>query len=118
MSSPQPILRAWSWRTSPACRQVSRRSTRTSTPIRSSRCRRPAPRISPRRICGTTATNAPSLYWFVGGADPEIYATAKAEGRINDLAATHSPKFAPVIPPALETGVEAMVAGALAWLAK
>jgi hypothetical protein len=28
----------------------------------------------------------------------------------------HSPKFAPVLHPTLETGVEAMVVGALAWL--
>lgn len=68
--------------------------------------------------CFGTEWNAPSVYWFVGGTDPEIYAKAKAEGRINDLPVNHSPKFAPVIHPTLETGVEAMVAGALAWLAK
>jgi metal-dependent amidase/aminoacylase/carboxypeptidase family protein len=62
--------------------------------------------------------NAPSVYWFVGGTDPDIYATAKAAGRINDLPVNHSPLFAPVIHPTLQTGIEAMVAGALAWLAK
>jgi hippurate hydrolase len=30
----------------------------------------------------------------------------------------HSPLFAPVIHPTLQTGIEAMIAGALAWLAK
>lgn len=39
-------------------------------------------------------------------------------GRINDLPVNHSPLFAPVIHPTLQTGIEAMVAGALAWLAK
>ncbi len=68
--------------------------------------------------CFGTEWNAPSVYWFVGGTDPEIYAKAKAAGRINDLPVNHSPLFAPVIHPTLQTGVEAMVAGALAWLAK
>jgi metal-dependent amidase/aminoacylase/carboxypeptidase family protein len=47
-----------------------------------------------------------------------IYAKAKAAGRINELPVNHSPFFAPVINPTLQTGIEAMVAGALAWLAK
>jgi len=38
--------------------------------------------------------------------------------RSHDLPVNHSPLFAPVIHPTLQTGIEAMVAGALAWLAK
>jgi amidohydrolase len=68
--------------------------------------------------CFGSEWNAPSVYWFVGGTDPEIYAKAKAAGRINELPVNHSPLFAPVIHPTLQTGVEAMVAGAMAWLAK
>src|SRR5271170_6298933 len=68
--------------------------------------------------CFGTEWNAPSVYWFVGGGDPEIYAKAKAEGKLNDLPVNHSPKFAPVIHPTLETGVEAMVASASARLGK
>ncbi len=68
--------------------------------------------------CFGTAWDSPSVYWFVGGTDPETYARAKAEGRVNDLPVNHSPLFAPVIHPTLSTGVEAMVAGALAWLVK
>ena len=68
--------------------------------------------------CFGTEWNVPSVYWFVGGTDPAIYAKAKAAGRINDLPVNHSPLFAPVIHPTLQTGIEAMVAGALAWLAK
>ena len=68
--------------------------------------------------CFGTEWNAPSVYWFVGGGDPEIYAKAKAEGKLNDLPVNHSPKFAPVIHPTLETGVEAMVDAASAWLGK
>lgn len=68
--------------------------------------------------CFGTEWNAPSVFWFVGGTDPDIYAKAKAAGRVNELPVNHSPKFAPVIHPTLETGVEAMVTGALVWLAK
>jgi hippurate hydrolase len=65
--------------------------------------------------CFGTASGAPSVFWFVGGTDPDLYAKAKAEGRLNDLPVNHSPHFAPVLHPTLEMGVEAMVAAALAW---
>src|SRR5689334_1054645 len=65
--------------------------------------------------CFATEWRVPSVYWFVGGTDPAVYAKAKAEGRVNDLPVNHSPHFAPVLHPTLETGVEAMVAAALAW---
>src|SRR5437879_6296133 len=68
--------------------------------------------------CFGSEWNAPSVYWFVGGTDPDIYANAKAAGGVNDLPVNHSPLFAPVIPATLQTGIEALVAGALAWLAK
>jgi len=58
---------------------------------------------------------ARGLFWFVGGTDPGLYAKAKAEARVNALPVNHSPHFAPVLHPTLETGVEAMVVAALAW---
>jgi hippurate hydrolase len=66
--------------------------------------------------CFGTAWQAPSVFWFVGGNDPEAYAAAKAAGRLHELPVNHSPQFAPVLHPTLETGVEALVVGALAWL--
>jgi hippurate hydrolase len=51
--------------------------------------------------CFGSEWNAPSVYWFVGGTDPDIYAKAKAAGRINDLPVNHSPLFVPVIHPTL-----------------
>jgi len=66
--------------------------------------------------CFGTAWQVPSVFWFVGGTDPKIYAKAKAAGKLNELPVNHSPKFAPVLHPTLETGVEALVVGALAWL--
>lgn len=61
--------------------------------------------------------HVPSVFWFVGGTDPEAYATAKAAGKLNEIPTNHNPRFAPVIHPTLETGVEAMATAALAWLA-
>ncbi|SFI01312.1 M20 family metallopeptidase [Bradyrhizobium sp. Gha] len=60
--------------------------------------------------------HVPSVFWFVGGTDPEIYAKAKKSNRINELPVNHSPKFAPVLHPTLRTGVEALVVAARAWL--
>jgi hippurate hydrolase len=68
--------------------------------------------------CFGTAWDVPSVYWFIGGTDPQIYAKAKTEGRINELPVNHNPAFAPVIHPTLETGLEALVAAGAAWLAR
>jgi amidohydrolase len=59
---------------------------------------------------------APSVFWFVGGIDPELYANAEKDGRIAEIPTNHNPRFAPVIHPTLESGVEALVVAAQAWL--
>ena len=59
----------------------------------------------------------PSVFWFVGGTDPQLYAKLKAENRLGELPTNHNPRFAPVIHPTLETGVHAMVTASQAWLA-
>jgi hippurate hydrolase len=59
---------------------------------------------------------APSVFWFVGGTDPGLYTKAQREGKIGDIPTNHNPRFAPVIHPTLETGVEALVVAAQAWL--
>jgi amidohydrolase len=64
-----------------------------------------------------TEWHVPSVFWFVGGTDPDTYAKAKEAGRINDLPVNHSPLFAPVIHPTLATGVQTLVVAAQAWLA-
>ena len=61
--------------------------------------------------------HAPSVFWFVGGTDPERYAKARQAGRLNEIPTNHNPHFAPVIHPTLQTGVEALVVAARAWLA-
>ena len=64
-----------------------------------------------------TEWHVPSVFWFVGGTDPETYAKAEESGTIADIPTNHNPRFAPVIHPTLETGVEAMVVAAQGWLA-
>jgi len=60
--------------------------------------------------------HTPSVFWFVGGTDPETYAKAKAAGRLNEIPTNHNPHFLPVVHPTLETGVETLVVAAQAWL--
>ena len=60
----------------------------------------------------------PSVFWFVGGIDSDMYEKAKKDGRIGEIPTNHNPRFAPVIHPTLETGVEAMVVAAEAWLSR
>ena len=63
--------------------------------------------------------NAPYCYWLFGGTDPQTFATAAAAGRLDsDIPSNHSPRFAPVSQPTLDTGTTALVAAALAWLGK
>lgn len=62
--------------------------------------------------------HVPSVFWFVGGVDPDIYAKAELEGKLSELPTNHNPKFAPVIHPTLETGVETLVAASCAWLSE
>jgi amidohydrolase len=58
----------------------------------------------------------PSVFWTVGGTDADTYREAKEAGRLSELPTNHNPRFAPVVHPTLETGVETLVAGACAWL--
>lgn len=62
------------------------------------------------------AFGAPFTYWGIGGIDADLYAEAAKRGTIaQDVPVNHSPNFAPVIQPTLDTGVSAMTVAALAW---
>ena len=54
------------------------------------------------------AQGVPSLYFSLGGADPQKYAETKAAG--TTLPSNHSPFFTPDVDPALRTGIKAEVA--------
>jgi hippurate hydrolase len=65
-----------------------------------------------------TALGVPYTYWFIGGTDAATYDAAERSGRIaQDVPVNHSARFAPVVQPTLDTGTQALVAAALAWLA-
>ena len=63
-----------------------------------------------------TGWHVPSVFWFIGGNDPDEFAKAKSTGTIADLPTNHNARFAPVVHPTLEAGVEAMVVASQAWL--
>jgi amidohydrolase len=64
------------------------------------------------------ALSAAYTYWGIGGVDPATYDRAAEAGRVaQDIPVNHSPAFAPAIQPTLDTGTQAMVVAALAWLA-
>ena len=58
----------------------------------------------------------PCVFWVVGGTDPATFAKAMRNKTVNALPSNHSPKFAPVLDPTLQTGLEAMLTAAAAWL--
>lgn len=65
------------------------------------------------------ALDAPYSYWGIGGIDPDAYRDADSAGRVaEDIPVNHSPRFAPVIQPTLDTGTQALTVAALAWLGR
>ena len=61
-----------------------------------------------------TEWGVPSVFWYVGGTDRDLYTRAQQAARIaQDIPTNHNPRFAPVIQPTLETGIEAMTTAAL-----
>ncbi|WP_031495050.1 M20 family metallopeptidase [Bryobacter aggregatus] len=68
--------------------------------------------------CFGAEWQVPSVFWFVGGVDRDVYAKAEKAGTLGALPTNHSPYFAPVLHPTLEVGVETLVVATLAWLGK
>lgn len=59
----------------------------------------------------------PSVFWYVGGTDPDAYRAAEQAGRIaEDVPTNHNPRFAPVVHPTLAAGVQAITTAALGYL--
>jgi len=64
------------------------------------------------------ALDTPFCYWAIGGTDPDRYAEAERNGTVDrDIPVNHSPTFAPVLQPTLDTGITALTVAALTWLA-
>lgn len=63
------------------------------------------------------AFGVPFTYWGIGCVDPGRYAEAARKGTLDqDIPVNHSPAFAPLVQPTLDTGVSALTVAALAWL--
>lgn len=84
----------------------------------------PVQLIDPGHVSGSedvgvlaTAAGAPLVYWFLGGADPQLFAgVADPVAVAAGLPSNHSSRFAPAIQPTLDHGVAALVAAAREWL--
>jgi amidohydrolase len=78
------------------------------------------PPISASEDFGTFGAEwgVPAVFWTVGGTDPDIYQQARASGRLSELPTNHNPRFAPVLHPTLETGIETLLAASHAWLGR
>ncbi|MHC2998289.1 amidohydrolase [Microbacterium sp. HJ5] len=62
-------------------------------------------------------SDAPLVFWFWGGVDPDAYAAAVAGGTVErDIPTNHSPFFAPVLQPTLDNGVANLVVAAREFL--
>lgn len=63
------------------------------------------------------ALGVPYTYWGFGGTDEQAFRAAEAADRVSaDIPVNHSPRFAPVIQPTLDTGTQALVVAGLSWL--
>ena len=74
--------------------------------------------LGPSEDCSvlSTACGAPLVYTLYGCVDPEQWAKAVKEGRVNEIPQYHSAFFAPAIQPTLQTAVDAFAVSALAYL--
>jgi hippurate hydrolase len=64
-----------------------------------------------------TAAGVPGCYWLFGGVDLAAFLAAEQAGtRDRDIPSNHSPFFAPLPEPTIDTGVSALVGAALDWL--
>ena len=82
----------------------------------------PGPIRALRRVAGGAESSAVQLATARGRYflkwRPDGRFAAEAAGRVaQDIPVNHSARFAPVIQPTLDTGTQALVVGALAWLA-
>jgi hippurate hydrolase len=68
--------------------------------------------LSPSEDFGSFGSGwgVPSVFWYVGGTDAEVYRRAEQAGRVaDDIPTNHNPRFLPVLHPTIDAGVEALV---------
>lgn len=57
----------------------------------------------------------PCAFWHWGGIDETLWGQKLKEGRVHDIPANHTARFAPVIQPTMRTGIDALCVAALAF---
>jgi metal-dependent amidase/aminoacylase/carboxypeptidase family protein len=62
-----------------------------------------------------TAQGRPCAFWHWGGIEEGLWDQRLKEGRIDDIPANHTARFAPVIQPTMRTGINALCVAALAF---
>src|SRR5690242_2273661 len=67
-------------------------------------------------FCILGPEGVPYAYWNFGSEDHKKWQKGHDQGRINELPGNHSPKYAPLIEPTLETGTHALAIAALTFL--
>lgn len=65
-----------------------------------------------------SAVGKPYCFWFFGGHDAKTWEEMEKQEKLDSLPTNHSPFFAPVLQPTLDTGIEAMVVAALTFVGK
>lgn len=67
-----------------------------------------------------SASEAPCVFWLLGGADPAAFAAVRTAedmaAAVAEQPSNHSPFYAPVVEPTLAVGVAALVGAARIWL--
>lgn len=62
-----------------------------------------------------TSQGRPCVFWHWGGIEEGLWDRMAEEGRIDDIPANHTARFAPVIQPTMRTGIDALCVAALAF---
>ncbi|PSS14900.1 hypothetical protein M430DRAFT_20211 [Amorphotheca resinae ATCC 22711] len=62
-----------------------------------------------------TSQGRPCAFWHWGGIEEGLWDQRLKEGRIDDIPANHTARFAPVIQPTMRTGINALCVAALAF---
>jgi len=62
-----------------------------------------------------TSQGRPCVFWHFGGIEEGLWDQRAREGRIDDIPANHTARFAPVVQPTMRTGIQALCVAALTF---
>lgn len=62
-----------------------------------------------------TSQGKPCVFWHWGGIEKGLWDCKLEEGRLDDIPANHTARFAPVIQPTMRTGIDTLCVAALSF---